>query len=135
MQQHCQHGCVELQVHPLEYDRPETLSSVISLALGNDYELVIKCSKELEYILEASFGAQGKGLHEKISAASSQLSPQLVKQMRFLATIRNRLIHERGFDRIPDRERFIQQFEQAANELNQLVQARGGTGGSSCAVM
>ncbi|KAG9400109.1 hypothetical protein AC1031_011019 [Aphanomyces cochlioides] len=102
---------------------------------SNDYELVIKCSKELEYILEASFGAQGKGLHEKISAASSQLSPRLVKQMRFLATIRNRLIHERGFDRIPDRERFIQQFEEAANELNQLVQARGGAGGSSCAVM
>ncbi len=30
---------------------------------------------------------------------------------RFLATIRNKLVHERGFDQIPDRPRFIAAFE------------------------
>jgi hypothetical protein len=34
---------------------------------SNDYELVIKTSKELEYLLEAEWGAQGKGLHEKLN--------------------------------------------------------------------
>ena len=29
----------------------------------NDYELVIRVSKELEYILEAEFGGHGKGKH------------------------------------------------------------------------
>ncbi|RHY42256.1 hypothetical protein DYB28_001400 [Aphanomyces astaci] len=100
----------------------------------NDYELVIKCAKELEYILEAEFGATGKGLHEKISAVNGQLPPQLVKQMRFLATIRNKLIHERGFDRIPDRDHFILQFEAAAGNLNERVRARGGAS-SNCILM
>ncbi|ETV94319.1 hypothetical protein H310_11968 [Aphanomyces invadans] len=102
---------------------------------SNDYELVIKCSKELEYILECEFGATGKGLHEKITAVSGSLSPQLVKQMRFLATIRNKLIHERGFDRIPDRGHFISQFEAAAGELEALVSARHGGTSSNCSVM
>ncbi len=35
----------------------------------NDYELVIKASKELEHLLETEFGATGRGLHEKIAAA------------------------------------------------------------------
>lgn len=82
------------------------------LQCNNDYELVIKSSKELEYLLEQHFGAQGKGLQEKISSASG-LSNQLVKDMRFLATIRNKLIHERGFDRIPDRTAFVGTFHSA----------------------
>jgi hypothetical protein len=44
------------------------------LECQNDYELVIKASKELEYILEHHFGATGKGLHEKISSASPVLT-------------------------------------------------------------
>jgi len=93
------------------------------LRCGNDYELVIKSSKELEYILEEGFEASGKGLHEKISSASG-LTPQLIKDMRYLATIRNKLIHERGFDRIPDRSAFITTFERSAGELEKLLSKR-----------
>jgi hypothetical protein len=96
---------------------------------------VIKCSKELEHILEVDFGATGKGLHEKISSIHETLSPELIKQMRYLATIRNKLIHERGFDRIPDRDRFIQKFEVSAQELETILQARGRANASSCLVM
>lgn len=46
---------------------------------SNDYELVIKSSKELEYLLEAEFAAAGRGLHERITSASAQLPPRLVK--------------------------------------------------------
>jgi len=84
---------------------------------------VIKSSKELEYILEHNFGGHGKGLHEKISS-SSGLTPQLIKDMRYLATIRNKLIHERGFDKIPDRAAFKQTFEKSAGELQKLLAAR-----------
>jgi hypothetical protein len=40
---------------------------------SNDYELVIKTSKDLEYLLDSEFGAKGKGLHEKISSIQIQI--------------------------------------------------------------
>jgi len=32
----------------------------------NDFELVIRAAKELEWLLDTHFGAYGKGLHEKV---------------------------------------------------------------------
>lgn len=100
------------------------------LSCQNDYEFVIKASKELEYILEHDFGAQGKGLHEKISSAqnhgdlgssNNNSQQQLVRDMRYLATIRNKLIHERGFDAIPNRSAFEATFTRSVDELAQLL--------------
>lgn len=99
---------------------------------SNDYELAIKTSKELEFILASQFQSTGRGLHEKITSASHALPQHLIQQMRFLATIRNKLIHERGFDQIPDRERFIAKFEESAEELEAIIQSRGGN--SSCVI-
>lgn len=106
----------------------------------NDYELAIKSSKELEYILEGEFEATGKGLHEKITSAANKcpFSPGLVRNMRYLATIRNKLVHERGFDAIPDRKQFIQRFEASQTELKTSIQnQRKGTlaGTGDCVVM
>ncbi len=39
-------------------------------AIKNDYELVIRVSKQLEAVLETQFGARGRGLHEKVSTAT-----------------------------------------------------------------
>mmetsp|Transcript_22626 Transcript_22626/g.57943 ORF Transcript_22626/g.57943 Transcript_22626/m.57943 type:complete len:116 (+) Transcript_22626:230-577(+) len=97
----------------------------------NDYELVIRSSKELEALLETEFGASGRGLHEKITSVQGQLSPGLVKQMRYLATIRNKLIHEPGFDDIPDRAAFIRRFEESLAELQAILRARGSKAASS----
>ena len=101
---------------------------------SNDYELVITCAKDLEHLLEQEFGASGKGLHEKISSASSQLPDKLVRQMRYLATIRNRLVHEYGFNSIPDRPTFLAKFEESKEELKQVIAARRGSAPSSCVV-
>ena len=98
----------------------------------NDYELVIKSSKELEYFLEEEFHAKGKGLHEKISSVQSDLPDSLCKRIRFLATIRNKLIHERGFDAIPDRSAFIASFESSKQELVTIIKARNSN--SSCVI-
>lgn len=89
----------------------------------NDFELVIRVSKELEYVLVAHFAASGKGLHEKISSAVG-LPPALVRRMRYLATIRNKLIHEYGFDALPDRARFLADFNASRAELAALITAR-----------
>ena len=98
----------------------------------NDFELVIKTSKELEFILEKEFNARGKGLHEKISSVQSELPGKLCRQMRFLATIRNKLIHERGFDAIPDRQSFIASFEASKSELEAILKQRNSN--STCII-
>ena len=38
-------------------------------SIKNDYELVIRVSKQLEQLLETQFGASGRGLHEKVTTA------------------------------------------------------------------
>lgn len=116
----------------------------------NDFELAIKSSKELEWILEQEFQATGNGLHEKITSAANmcpELTPSLVRNMRYLATIRNKLVHERGFDEIPDRKEFIKRFETSQEELKTMVhyqrankRKRGSTvasagGSSDCILM
>jgi hypothetical protein len=112
----------------------------------NDFELVIRSSKELEALLEDEFGATGAGLHEKITYAKAacgvNFSPALEKRMRYLATIRNKLVHERGFDAIPDRDAFIRAFDESLKELQVLVverrKAKGlptGESSSGCAIM
>jgi hypothetical protein len=121
----------------------------------NDYELVIRASKALEQLLEDEFhaaepavagnGAGRKrqradpslGLHDKISRATTSngepLPAGLVRQMRYLAAIRNRLVHERGFDAIPDRPAFVAAFDQAEAQLRALrPESSSGSGCTVC---
>jgi hypothetical protein len=49
------------------------------------------------------------------------LPPQLARKMRFLATIRNKLIHENDFNVIPDREGFLRAFGEAVEELRVIL--------------
>jgi hypothetical protein len=44
--------------------------------------------------------------------------------MRYLATIRNQLVHQRGFDTIPDRESFIALFRSSITELEEILEQR-----------
>jgi hypothetical protein len=95
--------------------------------IKNDFELVIRCSKDLEHILDTQFNAQGTGLHEKISSVDG-LSPELVKNMRYLATIRNKLVHEYDFNKIPEREKFIAKFDKSVVDLKKAVEDQGNGG-------
>ncbi|WP_259346546.1 hypothetical protein [Vibrio rotiferianus] len=74
------------------------------------YEIVIENSKDLEGRL-AKIGATGKGLHEKTSSVSSLLPVELVKELRTVATIRNKLVHEEDFS-LTSRE--LEDFEDLA---------------------
>jgi hypothetical protein len=106
----------------------------------NDFELVIRVSKELEHILTTHCNAQGKGLHEYTSSAlinQKPLPPDVVKQLRYLATLRNKLIHEKDFNSIPDRDSFILAFQQTEQELSKLIadaNSKAGGGGSACII-
>ena len=61
------------------------------LQYKNDFELVIRATKDLEHLLEKDFGAPSTkqtGLHDKITHAqhSAGLSHDTVKKMRYLVT-------------------------------------------------
>lgn len=67
----------------------------------SDIELALRCSKQIESLLVQKFGAVGKGLHEKITHVVAKLPPgymseDCVKKIRFIATIRNKVVHEEG---------------------------------------
>ena len=94
----------------------------------NDFELVVRATKELEWLLETHFGApSGKqvGLHDKISAArlpnGRSLSEKTVRRMRYLVTIRNSLVHDRDVNAIPDRSNFVKGWREVEAELKDHV--------------
>ena len=116
-----------------------TFSSTTSyLRYKNDFELVIRATKDLEYMLESEFDAPaGKtiGLHDKISHAEENfgLSKETVKKMRYLVTIRNKLVHEKGYNSLPDRKAFAKSFDSVECELKEVL-AKRGKQSSSCII-
>ncbi|POM69215.1 Hypothetical protein PHPALM_14521 [Phytophthora palmivora] len=91
---------------------------------ANDYQLAIETSKELEYLLETEFNAHGQGLHEKVSSIESAIPVPTVRSIRYVATLRNRLIHDREMKALPDRQTFIKKFDDAMVELNILIEKK-----------
>ena len=94
----------------------------------NDFELVIRATKELEWLLETHFNApSGKefGMHDKISRArttsGNPLPDNVVRRTRYLVTIRNQLVHDREVNAIPDRPSFVAGFDEVEAELKKLL--------------
>ena len=104
----------------------------------NDFELVIRATKELEWLLETHFGSpSGKnvGLHDKISGARDPTSGRplpehVTRKMRKLVTIRNALVHDREVNAIPDRASFVKDW----NEVEAALKDALPKAGSSCIV-
>ena len=61
---------------------------------------LVSGSKEIESALEA-LGAEGTGLHTKALSIESHLGTALVKKIQFIATIRNKAVHEDAFKDVP----------------------------------
>jgi len=86
--------------------------------MASDIETAIQYSKAVESLLVKQLGAQGKGLHEKLSSVERQLPAALVKRIRYLATMRNKVVHEDDF-KLANRKSFIQSCEGILSELKQ----------------
>ncbi len=87
----------------------------------NDYELAIRRCKGLEALLERGFGAAGKGLHERVTSVEDRLPPPLVKRLRFVATVRNKLVHDAGYTALDDRDGFVRACDEAERGLKELL--------------
>ena len=92
----------------------------------SDIDLAVRRSKRLEARLRRNFGVEGRGLHELIDAADRKraLPPTLTRKLRFVATIRNKIVHDTDYTRIDDRDGFVSACEQAERELDELAGPR-----------
>jgi len=99
----------------------QTIRQSIKLAAMSDIELVISNSKKLESFLEKHLKATGRGLHEKVGSVERQLPDTLVRRLRYIATIRNKIVHDESYDRIDDRKGFIEACTIANKELRKLA--------------
>jgi hypothetical protein len=81
-------------------------------------EQVINRTKTLESTLVQHYAATGRGMHAKITSASEHLSSSVIRRLRTVATIRNRLLHEDTFTvlNVPkDFSALCDELEQALN--------------------
>ena len=60
----------------------------------SDNDIVIEAARPIEQMLREKHGATGRGLHELVSDVQGKLSQSDIKKMRFVATIRNQVLHE-----------------------------------------
>ena len=89
----------------------------------SDIDLVIRRSKKLEGMLREQFKVQGRGLHDLTTAAKEKgaLPTPLVKKLRFIATMRNRIVHDTEVNALDDRRGFIQACDDAELLLGELA--------------
>jgi hypothetical protein len=91
-----------------------------------EIETAIRYSKETESFLEAQLGEKGCGLHEKISNIEHMLTSDLIKKLRYIATTRNKVVHEAGYQ-IDSYEYFVSSCEDTLTLLKDTKPVMQGT--------
>ncbi len=87
----------------------------------SDIDLAVRRSKRLERLLRDGIGARGKGLHELTSSVERKLPVDVVRRLRFVATLRNKIVHDLDYTRLDDRPGFVQACDLAEKELERLA--------------
>lgn len=83
----------------------------------SETDLALDASASLELLLEKRFGAEGRGLHEKVSSVETQLHDDVIRKLRYIASVRNSVVHRR--DKIQDPERFARLTEESLLALSE----------------
>lgn len=91
----------------------------------SDIDLAVKSSKKIEAALERILDAHGKGLHEKVSSVESRIPNALVKRIRYIASVRNKIIHDDSVRKIDDRSSFKAAVRHVTKELKKLEAPTG----------
>lgn len=79
-------------------------------------DLALDASGALEILLENRFAATGRGLHEKLSSVEHQLDDITIRRIRYIASVRNSVVHRR-ID-IPNPERFSKLTSESIAKLS-----------------
>ena len=78
---------------------------------------ILEKTRKIETLLIINYHANGKGLHEKISSVENEINSAEVKKLRWIATMRNKSVHEDGFE-IEDLNSFLEECDNVINLLD-----------------
>lgn len=92
----------------------------------SDLKAIIDAVKGIESTLVEQFGAEGRGLHEKLTSVEAQVPSHLQRSIRYLATLRNKAMHEEGYE-IKDPEAYVRQANEARAQLLALSKPKPAT--------
>lgn len=85
----------------------------------SDIDLVVKQSRKIESLLKAHYHAEGKGLHQLVTSCEERLPHEVIGKLRFIATMRNKVVHEDGY-KLEDKS----SFKDACNEMVDILTPR-----------
>lgn len=85
-------------------------------------DLAVSSAQRIERILTDGLGAEGRGLHQKITSVEPHLPSDLVKNLRWIATVRNKTVHE-DQNAMRNRRDFIRASREAEIDLMNLIEA------------
>ena len=82
----------------------------------SDIEKVVLRTRKLEALLRGHYHADGKGLHQLISSCEERLPHDVIGKLRYIATIRNKIVHEDDYE-LEDRRSFLSTCDECEHEL------------------
>ncbi|EEY98100.1 DUF4145 domain-containing protein [Vibrio mimicus] len=82
----------------------------------SEIEQVVLRTRKLETLLREQYHAEGKGLHQLVSSCEERLPHDVIKKLRYVATIRNKLMHEDGYQ-LDNRKAFLAVCQECEDEL------------------
>ncbi len=72
-------------------------------------------TKNFEALLEEIYNAEGVGLHEKVNDIQDHVNSDILKKLKYVATIRNKLAHEIDYNELEE------DFEKTCKEIQQFL--------------
>ena len=84
------------------------------------YQKILDKTKKIETLL-SEMGAVGKGLHQKLSSIENHIDKGIVKSIRFIASIRNKFLHDANF-KLTDK--LLSDFESSCEKVIRYLIAK-----------
>ena len=83
-------------------------------------EQIIRMTQSLEQELDAKFGAEGKGLAEKIDSVAERVPTHIANKIRLIARTRNQAVHRNVNIAAANLDAFVENFNYVVDELQKL---------------
>ncbi len=72
----------------------------------SDIEVIEIRTRRLEQLLKQQYHAEGQGMHQLITSCEDRLPHDVVQQLRFIATVKNKSVYQNSF-RFDNKSDFI----------------------------
>ncbi|MGR5178563.1 DUF4145 domain-containing protein [Vibrio parahaemolyticus] len=82
----------------------------------SDIESVVLRTRRIEKLLRQQYHADGKGLHQLVTSCEERLPHDVISKLRYIATIRNKVVHEEDFE-LDDMSGFMRTCDECEQEL------------------